>query len=103
MDIPANPKQVYGDKYRERGGWGAWLGTWNKKRESISYRSYDEAVKFVHELELKSATEWRAYCRGERTDLAPRPPDIPAGPWKRYGDEFRNRGGIGAWLGTQAV
>jgi hypothetical protein len=94
---------VYGDEYRERGGWGAWLGTGNKKRGSIKYRSYDEAVKFVHELGLKSATEWRAYCRGERTDLAPKPVDIPAGPWKMYGDEFRERGGIGAWLAAGGV
>ena len=99
-DIPANPQQVYGDEYRERGGIGNWLGTWNKKRGSIKYRSYDEAVKFVHELELKSATEWRAYCGGKRTDLPVRPPDVPASPWRMYGDEFRERGGIGAWLGV---
>jgi superfamily II DNA or RNA helicase len=99
-DIPANPKQVYGDEFGERGGTGAWLGTGTIANFNREFLPYDDAAKFVHKLLLKSATEWRAYCRGERTDLPMKPSDIPASPWRTYGEAFRKRGGIGAWLGT---
>jgi superfamily II DNA or RNA helicase len=99
-DIPASPGPVYGDEYRVRGGFGAWLGTWTVAPQSRTYRSYDEAVTFVHRLELKSGAEWRAYCRGERMDLPAKLADIPADPAGVYGEEFRQRGGWGAFLGT---
>jgi hypothetical protein len=98
-DIPAAP-WVFGEKYRERGGWGAWLKTDTVAPQLRTYRSYNEAVTFVHGLELKGEREWRAYCRGARKDLPPKPSDIPATPWRVYGNEFRERGGWGAWLGT---
>jgi hypothetical protein len=34
------------------------------------YRSYDDAIRFVHPLKLKNHDpDWLAYCRGERKDL----------------------------------
>jgi predicted helicase len=59
----------------------------------ISWRSYDDAVRFVHGLRLKGVSEWYAYCRGERTDLPVKPADIPKSPSYLYGDVFRERGG----------
>ena len=100
MDIPPHPEYLYGDVFRERGGWGAWLGTANRKG---GWRLYGEAVNFVHTLGLKSQEDWRAYCRGERSDLPTKPLDVPSGPASVYGKEFRERGGMGAWLGTGAV
>jgi predicted helicase len=66
----------------------------------LSWRTYDEAVPFVHALGLKSHSDWRAYCRGDRPDLPTRPADIPGDPVHMYSDVFRERGGWGAWLGT---
>jgi hypothetical protein len=34
------------------------------------YRSYPEAIAFVHALALRRRSDWAAYCRGERRDLA---------------------------------
>jgi len=31
-DIPADPRHLYGAEFRERGGWGAWLGTTRRQR-----------------------------------------------------------------------
>jgi superfamily II DNA or RNA helicase len=102
-DIPSNPNVTYGEEFRERGGWGAWLGTGTVANKRRKFRSYDEAVTFVHALELKSQKEWKAYCRGERKDLPSKPRDIPVGCSAKYGDEFRKKGGWGAWLGTGNV
>lgn len=105
-DIPTDPRYEYGEEFYARGGMGAWVGTRHRKARTgkvgkgMSRRSYDDAVKFVHALDLKGQTEWWAYCRGERTDLPPRPLDVPAGPSEAYGEDFYKRGGMGAWLGT---
>jgi hypothetical protein len=100
VDIPADPARVYSDDFHKRGGWGAWLGTGTVATYNRQYRSYDNAVKFVHLLALKSRREWLAYCRGERRDLPELPADIPRDPVDVYNDEFRARGGLRAWLGT---
>jgi hypothetical protein len=101
-NIPSAPWKVYGDEFRKQGGLGAWLGTWVEHPKDIVWRSYDEAVKFVHELGLKNVSEWRAYIRGERQDLPKLPRDIPENPAgaSTYVEAFRKHGGWGAWLGT---
>jgi hypothetical protein len=96
-DIPRDPAYVYGDEFRQWGGWGAWLGTANRKG---GWRSYDDAVAFVHALGLKNQADWCAYCHGKLADLPTKPADIPAAPRHSYGEEFQERGGMGAWLGT---
>jgi len=40
---------------------------------------------------------------GERPDLPAKPHDIPSSPYSHYGDEFRARGGLAAWLGRRNV
>jgi 3-mercaptopyruvate sulfurtransferase SseA len=67
-----------------------WLGTDIHRRGN--WRSFEEARTFVQTLGLKSAEEWRTYCRsGEK------PIDIPRAPWQVYADagwvSFTN------WLG----
>src|SRR5262249_39620584 len=90
------PWHVYGDEFRKRGGSRAWFGRgWGRV-----WRTYDEAITFVHKLGLQSHPEWEAYCRGGRADLPVKAHDIPAGPYGAYGKQFRDRGGFGAWLGT---
>jgi hypothetical protein len=66
----------------------------------LSWRPYGDAVKFVHTLALNTYADWRAYCRGQRPDLPAKPADIPQDAYGVYGEEFRQRGGWGAWLGT---
>jgi hypothetical protein len=78
-DIPGDPQDTYGEEFRQKGGWGTWLGTGTVATKLRTYRPYDEAIKFVHALQLKSSTEYAAYCKGEREDLPPKPHDIPAG------------------------
>lgn len=105
-DIPTDPRYEYGDEFYKRGGMGAWVGSRHRKARTGEKgkaefrRSYDDAVKFVHALGLKGQKEWWAYCRDERSDLPPRPLDVPAGPSEAYGEEFYKHGGMGAWLGT---
>jgi hypothetical protein len=48
------------------------------------YRPYSEAQGFVRKLGLKNVSEWETYCKsGEKPD------DIPSGPRRVYGSEFR--------------
>ena len=63
---------------------------WKKK-----WRSYDDAKKFVHSLNLKNKDEWEEYCRTDK-----RPKDVPTGPWDVYKKEWK---GWGDYLGTGNV
>ena len=60
------------------------------------YRDFESARNFVHELELKTTSEWKKYCKSGK-----KPKDIPANPnetksyqkyWKGYPD----------WLGINS-
>ncbi|MGA8890239.1 MAG: DEAD/DEAH box helicase family protein [Anaeromyxobacteraceae bacterium] len=90
-DIPAGPHNVYREEWR---GWGDWLGT---GRTSIfMIRPFEEARTFVRGLGLRSANEWRAYCRSGR-----KPSDIPTAVNACY----RDKGWVswGDFLGTGEV
>src|SRR5262249_13391205 len=89
-DIPAKPSRTYAES-----GWismGDWLGTGRRKSGS-GLRSFEEAWAFVQSLGLKSAKDWRAYCRSGQ-----KPDDIPAHPDRNYANSGWD--GIGNWLGT---
>ncbi|MBX9688745.1 MAG: DEAD/DEAH box helicase family protein [Candidatus Obscuribacterales bacterium] len=90
-DIPNQPNDVY-----KNDGWislGDWLGTGNVAMRNRTYRSFEEARAFVHELKLKSWKDWTDYCNSGRM-----PDDIPKAPHFKYKDD----GWIsfGDWLGT---
>ena len=61
-----------------------------------TYRSFTDARKFVHKLELKNRDEWSVFCKSGK-----KPEDMPADPagvyknkgWKSWGD----------WLGTGMI
>ncbi len=87
--IPKSPQTFYHKKGWN--GWGDFLGAstnFNKK-----FRPFEDARKFVHTLNLKSARKWETYCKSGN-----KPVDIPQNPrvtyknkgWKNWGD----------WLGT---
>jgi superfamily II DNA or RNA helicase len=93
-DIPASPDSVYLNK-----GWlsmGDWLGTGSVAHRLRQYRSFNKARAFVNGLGLKSADEWRNYCKSVK-----KPADIPANPHNTYAEAGWT--GWGDWLGTGFV
>jgi hypothetical protein len=58
------------------------------------FLTYDEALKIVHPLKIKNQRAWQAF--------RPKPRNIPTNPYDHYGDEFREKGGWLAWLGTDS-
>lgn len=98
-DIPMSPSL----RYKGKGwiNWGDWLGTGNIANQLKEYRSFHEARKFVHTLQLQSRNEWQKYCYGEIHRKGIKPDDIPFKPQRTY----KNKGwsGWGDWLGTGYV
>jgi len=92
-DIPTDPRSVYKGKGWK--GFGDWLGTGNIAPQDMEYRSFEEARKYVHTLELGNRDEWNAYCKSNK-----KPEDIPASPAKTYKSEWK---GWGDWLGTGRI
>ena len=91
-DIPTGPQQVYADV-----GWvgySDWLGT--GRVPPGQYRAFNEARVLVRALGLKSATEWREYCR-----FGKKPVDIPTHPRKAYLEAGWTS--WGDWLGTGRI
>jgi len=91
-NIPKFPNQSYKNK-----GWKSWadfLGAKNYSNNKRVYRSYDEAKKYIKNLNLKSAREWEDYVKGNKEF----PLDIP----KRPAIPYQNKGwkGWGDFLGT---
>jgi hypothetical protein len=91
-DVPTNPQLYYRDQWQ---GWGHFLGTGRLHAGGPPKRSFVKARAFVRSLGLKTVVEWRAWCRGDRPDLPPRPDDIPAGAAVYYSAEWQ---GFRDWL-----
>jgi predicted helicase len=75
-EIPSAPNVVYSNKGFTK--WEDWLGIRLTQRY-VDYLEFSEARAFVHKLELKTQTEWRAYARSEL-----RPDNIPTNPQRTY-------------------
>jgi len=93
-DIPANPTHVYKNK-----GWISWsdfLNTDFIASQNKIFISYEEAIEFVHKLNLKSQTEWNEYCKSGN-----KPNNIPNSPYSVY----KNKGWVswGEFLGTGII
>ena len=98
-DIPSTPWVVY-----KKSGWdsmGDWLGTGFTATSKRAYKSFPEARHFVHQLKLKSHSEWLRYCQNELPEKNAKPKDIPQDPANVY----KNEGWISVadWLGTDAT
>jgi 3-mercaptopyruvate sulfurtransferase SseA len=92
-DIPAAPQRSYADDWVNLADWlgnGKWTGDW---------RPFEEARTFVHNLGLKSAREWGAYCKsGEKPDDIPAfPRQVYAGDWVNWPDWLGNGKWTGDW------
>lgn len=90
-NIPSNPQFVYKEKWKSLPD---WIGT-NEGWEGYEWKSYEEAKKFVHSLNLKNTNEWDDYAL--KTKL---PKGIPIYPYRIY-KEFGFS--MGDWLGTGNV
>jgi hypothetical protein len=93
-DIPTKPERAYAKK-----GWagmGDWLGTGRVATSLRKFRPFVEARAFVRRQNLKSAKEWRDFCKSGRC-----PSDIPSDPYHVYALE----GWISFsdWLGTTTI
>ena len=98
-DIPKNPARVYRNSGWQ--SWGEWLGTGRVADQNKKWRPYDEAIAFVHTLNLKTSKEWYQYCKNGIAGKPPKPADIPANPREPYCHSgFKN---MGEWLGTKFV
>jgi hypothetical protein len=64
-----------------------------ERKMKKEFRSFAEARKFVHSLNLKTQQEWRKYCKSNK-----KPIDIPSQPDRTYKNKGWN--GMGDWLGT---
>jgi len=90
--IPYKPERAY------RGKWinlGDWLGTGTIANQNRKYRSFNEALKFVHSLNLKGQLEWRERFKQQKI-----PSDIPSHPDRAYEKNWK---GWGHWLGTGRI
>ena len=76
------------------------LQLWSRLAK-LSWRPFDEARGFVHELDLRNNMEWRQYCEGELSGKGKSPEDIPANPDRIYQDYGWTS--WGDWLGTGSV
>lgn len=94
-NIPSNPNQVYRE-FKEKKGWGGFLGTGVVAPMLRKYRSYEEAVAWSSEQNFSGQADW-LLARRETPEIFP--DDIPACPNVVY-DEFLAKGGWGVFLGT---
>lgn len=77
---------------------GDWLGTGNVAATKMTFRSFEDARSFVRGLNLRSGSEWNAYCKGQLPGKGTKPADIPAVAARKYKDV--GWAGWGDWLGT---
>ena len=99
-DIPRAPDLVYDSKaFRDKGGWGGFLGTGTLAPSMHNFRSLTEAAAWAQQQGVSSQAEWIEKCRIPGW----RPIDIPAGPARAYGSDFSAMGGWGGFLGTGRI
>jgi hypothetical protein len=92
-DIPSNPHQVY-----KNSGWkgmGDWLGTNSIAPSKREFRSFEDARKYVHSLNIKNQHEWNQYSKSGK-----KPNNIPQKPSRTYSTNWK---GYGDWLGTYRI
>jgi len=88
-DIPSSPSRTYRKEWKSMGD---WLGTGTIAPQNREYRTFEDAKKFAHSLQLNYFKDWRIYCKSGK-----KPEDIPSSPSRTYKKEWK---GVGDWLGT---
>lgn len=92
--IPRFPYRVYTQEWVT---WNDFLGTNNEFKKGVkSWRPMNEAVVYVHSLQLKTQRDWLDYCRDHADsvpDDIPRRPDVVYDKWVSWNH----------WLGNKPV
>ncbi len=92
--LPKNPD----NSYKNKGwiSWGDFLGSQTVATFNKTFKSFEEAKKYICSLNLKSVTEWRKFKNSKKF-----PFDMPKYPDQTY----KNKGWISwsDWLGTEIV
>jgi hypothetical protein len=90
--IPKTPNTAYAPDWK---GVEDWLGNF--------WRPFELAREYVHSLRLETFEDWLGYVAGRKSNLPPRPEDIPSSPDSVYAR--KGWSGWGNWLrgGTAAV
>lgn len=96
--LPAHMVKRPAERYAKV-GWKGFVDFLGCRRSNLKpMLPYDKARLFVKQLGLRTQVQWRAYTRGELSDLPPLPDNIPKSPDKYYHDKgwqyWRH------WLGT---
>ena len=92
--VPNRPSYYY-----KNSGWISWgdfLGYKGKRTKENNYNNYEDAIKYIHKLKLKSSSEWKSYSK---SDLIPS--YIPKDPRIKY--KYSGWISMGDWLGTGKV
>jgi hypothetical protein len=92
-DIPKYPYRIYQLEWES---WNVFLGNENTFgiHNANKWRSYEEAMIYIHSLNIASYTDWLTFCKEDKI-----PEDIPARPdlvypkWRTWNH----------WLGNKAV
>jgi hypothetical protein len=87
-NIPKSPNHAY---KKEWISWMDWLGIKYVPTQKRTFKSFDQAKKIVHKLELQSTGDWKKYCKSGN-----KPEDIPSAPDKKY---IKNWIDWSDWLG----
>jgi superfamily II DNA or RNA helicase len=93
-DIPIKPNRTYAKK-----GWagmGDWLGSGKIAPGLRKFRSFAEARDFAHKQNLRSAKDWRDFCKSGLC-----PSDIPTCPNTKYANDGWTS--WADWLGTTTI
>jgi hypothetical protein len=81
LSAPQPPSRT---KTARLSSWGDWLGAGGLLPHKREWRHFAEARAFVCILGLKSAAEWREYCKSGQ-----KPDDIPDTPERVYGHKWK--------------
>lgn len=93
VNIPNYPDECY-----ENSGWISWgdfLGNGYIATSNRVYRSFKEAKKYIHNLNIESQSKWKKFCLS-----GDKPEDIPTDPRNVYKKEWVS---FGDWLGTGII
>lgn len=85
-NIPAKPDLIYKDKWS---GWDDWFGVFDRP-----YLSYGEQREFVSKLNFTSSSQWTEYAKSGN-----KPKNIPANPFKYFGNFMKISFDFYDWLG----
>jgi len=86
--LPKKPERFY-----ENFSWGEFLSDNGRKKNKNFYMNYSEALEIVRNLNIKTNSEWRRWCKNKPKEFV----RIPSSPHTVYKEEWKN---WFEWLGN---